>query len=575
LIEYHREWYAKADAAEQKKYSNDFYTNAENDIQLTHKKKTEILKNNIFGVDIDREAVEVAIMSLYLKLLDEGQTEMFLPDITDNIKCGNSLIGTDFYAQSGFDLGSEELKKVNCFDWEKEFNGILTTNIMNKDTNNLGLFDVIIGNPPYVNIENLEHNSKKYFFSHYKTCQGRTDIYIVFLERNMKHLRYNGILSFIIPYAFTNQIYGTSARENIINNACINQIVDLSNYLVFKDANIKNIILILEKTTSEKNTRITAYNSKDDFLNDKKTEFLIDQRDFLQLKDNRYETRCLGGKLSIKDKIWKHSAELEKICFIAYGARLNHRTKNINKSYYVHSEKQRGYKPFLEGRNIYRYYFFQDGWLDYKPNEHYNSMFPELFENEKLMFINVVKDRIRFVYDSEGFYNSHTVINCIRYDNLAKVKHSSVKKALAGTDLAECINYSYKYLLGVLNSSLMNWYFVNFLSENLHFYPNDAKSLPIRKIDFSQKTDKARHDALVSLAGKMLDLKQKEAAEKSEHLKAVITRQIDACDNEIDKAVYELYGLTADEIKAVEGKQQGNLVVPNSINSGYNQPIAH
>jgi hypothetical protein len=540
LIEYHREWYAKAGVAEQKKYRNDFYFNADNEIQLTHKKKTEILTNNIFGVDIDREAVEVAIMSLYLKLLDEGQTEMYLLDITDNIKCGNSLIGTDFYAKSGLDMGSEELKKVNCFDWEKEFKGVGEE----AATNDAGVFDVIIGNPPYVNIENLEHNSKKYFFSHYKTCQGRTDIYIMFLEKNFSNIRNNGILSFIIPYAITNQIYGTLARENIINNVYINQIVDISNYFVFKDAVVKNIILVLEKQASDNKTKIITYYSEDDFLNNIKMVFFIDQHDFLKLKDNRFETKPLGDKLNIK----------EKICFIAYGARLNHKTKNINKSHYIHSEKQRGYKPFLEGRNIYRYYFLQDGWLDYKPNEHYNSMFPELFENENLMYIRIIKDRIRFSYDNKGFYNSHTVINCVRYDNLINVKFASVRKALTGIDIAEYKYYSYKYLLGVLNSNFINWYFVNFFSDNLNFYPNDAKGLPIRKIDFSLKADKIKHDAFVSLVDKMLDLKKKETAENSEHQKTVIMRQINAVDKEIDMAVYELYNLTADEIKVIEGR---------------------
>jgi hypothetical protein len=77
--------------------------------------------------------------------------------------------------------------------------------------------------------------------------------------------------------------------------------------------------------------------------------------------------------------------------------------------------------------------------------------------------------------------------------------------------------------------------------------------LPIPSLDLSQKADNARHDALVSPADKMLDLRQKEAAEKSEHLKAVITRQIEIVDEAIDTAVYELYNLTADEIKVVEG----------------------
>jgi len=554
LIEYHREWYAKANSATQKKYKDDFFTNAESEVQLTLKKKTEILKNNIFGVDIDREATEVAIMSLYLKILDEGydkgQGEFFLkghilPDMAGNIKCGNSLIGTGFYVQGNLDLVEDDMNKVNCFDWygKDGFAEIFKA----------GGFDVVIGNPPYVNIENLEENSKNYFFSHYGTCQGRTDIYVVFIEKCINILCDNGILAFIIPYAFTNQIYGTQAREKIIKSMYINQIVDTSNFYIFKDAVVRNIILVLEKSSVDKKTRIITYSSEENFINSVKTEFFISQHGFLKLKDNRLETKPLGNKLDIKDKIWKHSIELEKICFIGYGARLNHKTKNINKSHYIHSEKQKEYKPFLEGRNISRYSFMQDGWLNYKPNEHYNSMFPELFENEKLMFINVVKDRIRFAYDDKGFYNSHTVVNCVRYDKLATVDHVSVRRVLSNIDITKCNNYSYKYLLGILNSNLMNWYFVNFLSESLHFYPNDAKNMPIKNINFSEKSDKLKHDNLVSLVDKILDLKQKEATEVSEHLKTVITRQIDAVDKAIDTAVYDLYNLTEDEIKVVEG----------------------
>jgi methylase of polypeptide subunit release factors len=159
---------------------------------LTHKKKTEILKNNIFGVDIDREAVEVAIMSLYLKLLDEGQTEMYLPDITENIKCGNSLIGTDFYAKSGLDLGSKELKKVNCFDWEKEFKGAGVETA----TNDAGLFDVVIGNPPYVNAKTLVElfkNERNYLSnsSNFKCLYLKWDLYIAFIEKSIHPKRAN------------------------------------------------------------------------------------------------------------------------------------------------------------------------------------------------------------------------------------------------------------------------------------------------------------------------------------------------------------------------------------------------
>ena len=177
------------------------------------------------------------------------------------------------------------------------------------------------------------------------------------------------------------------------------------------------------------------------------------------------------------------------------------------------------------------------------------------------MFINVVKDRIRFAYDKKGFYNSHTVVNCVRYDKLINAGHISARKALKKISVAECKDYSYKYLLGLLNSNLLNWYFVNFLSESLHFYPNDAKNLPVREINFSNKADKAKHDNLVLLVDKMLELKHKEAAEPNPQVKTMIARQIDSVDRVIDTAVYELYGLTDEEIKGQQ--RQNNETITN------------
>jgi type I restriction-modification system DNA methylase subunit len=250
LIEYHREWYAKANPETQKKYRNDFYANADNEIQLTHTKKTEILKNNIFGVDIDREAVEVAIMSLYLKLLDEGQAEMFLPDITDNIKCGNSLIGTDFYAQSGLDLGSDELRKVNCFDWEG--NDGFTEIFMN------GGFDVVIGNPPWVFTRNVDFGTKikNYYKTHYlnniskssrsrENQTGKVNLYGIFIARGVKLLNKNGLLSFIIPNTVLRTTVYEALRKYLLENTNIKRIVDLKDG-VFTGVTASTIILVLE-----------------------------------------------------------------------------------------------------------------------------------------------------------------------------------------------------------------------------------------------------------------------------------------------------------------------------------------
>ncbi|MBN2544715.1 MAG: N-6 DNA methylase, partial [Spirochaetes bacterium] len=127
LINYHEKWYLahKSD----KKYKDDYYITKKGELKVRLDKRADILKNNIFGVDIDKEATEVAIMSLYLKMLDEGfdkgQKDLFfikghiLPDMADNIKCGNSLIGTDYFDGS-LNFDNEEFKKIKPFDWDKE-----------------------------------------------------------------------------------------------------------------------------------------------------------------------------------------------------------------------------------------------------------------------------------------------------------------------------------------------------------------------------------------------------------------------------------------------------------------------
>ena len=168
-------------------------------------------------------------------------------------------------------------------------------------------------------------------------------------------------------------------------------------------------------------------------------------------------------------------------------------------------------------------------------DEHYNPMFPELFENKKLMFINVVKDRLRFAYDDEGFYNSHTVVNCVRLDLLLGASHISARRAVRSVDINLAKKYDHKFLLGVLNSNFTNWYFRNFLSEGLRFYPNDAKELPIPDVTPEQQT------SIIELVDQILDAKRDNP-------------EVDTSDleDEIDKRAYTLYDLTLEEIAIVE-----------------------
>ena len=144
------------------------------------------------------------------------------------------------------------------------------------------------------------------------------------------------------------------------------------------------------------------------------------------------------------------------------------------------------------------------------------------------MFINVVKDRLRFAFDDKGFYNSHTVINCVRLDLLSHVSHVSVRRAMRNADKKFAEQFSYEFLLGVLNSRLINWYFRCFLSESLHFYPNDAKQLPIPTATLEQQTPVTR------LANQILNVKRISPDADTSTL-----------ENDIDQIVYSLYDFNA------------------------------
>ena len=560
LLDYHRKYYLDKlqGKTEIDKRSEDFgnveYIN--NQWTLTLKLKQDILLNNIYGVDIDYQAVEVTQLSLFLKMLEDEslssigtrQGRMFakvLPDLTKNIVCGNSLIGYDIMSMNGGLFEDVELKKLNPMDYTAAFPKIMRS----------GGFDAIVGNPPYVNIENLDENTKSYFFQHYKTCKGRTDIYIPFIEKDLQLLKEDGLISYIIPYAFTNQNYGAPLRKLLAEQHSIKELLDTSNYYVFKQAVVKNITITIQKKYSKKNkTTIKSVLSAEDFENKKFKEFQVEQTEFLKLKENRFETKPIYNLLDLKDKIWHGAVKLETLCLVAYGARLNHKTKDLGKEHFISKEYVKGYKPFLEGKNIERYAHTQFGWLNYKPDEHYNSMFPELFENEKLVFINVVKDKLRFSYDNENFYNSHTVINCVKISDLQTANHTSAKKAVKEMGIENSEKYSIKYFLGLLNSTLITWYFYNFQSESLHFYPNDAKTLPIAQINFNNQQQKSQHDSIVNCVTQLLAAKQKLSQTKEGRDKEFLTNQCNALDTQIDNLVYELYGLTNEEIKIVENE---------------------
>lgn len=559
--------------------------------------KKEIIENNIYGVDIERGAIDIARLRFWLSIVVDAEEPEPLPNFDYKFMQGNSLIEsfegfdlsrissrlrggqsksmqlvlgidshtsrqnlqrllreyfsvTDHKKKAGMRQAINEevktliresiggtptslakLEKMNCsanqdfFLWHTWF----------KDIFDKGGFDIVIGNPPYINVENLDEKTKAFLFTHYSTCQGRTDIYIGFIEKAIALMNNNGLTSFIIPYSYTNQNYGELSRRMLAERHSIDEIVDTSNYYVFDNAVVKNIIIRLGKSKGD-NTLIRVAENKECFEHANFGDRELPTKTFLQLKNCRIETKPFENILGIKERIEKTSIKLGKIYLVAYGVRVNNKyDKSKPKNYYIHDAPQSHFKKFTEGKCIDRYSFEQFGWLNYCPNEHYNPMFPELFENEKLMFINVVSKGLRFAYDNEGFYNSHTVVNCVNLSKLTKASHSTARKAIKEGDVLLARNYSTKYVLGVINSKAINWYFMQFQSEGLHCYPDDAKQFPIAKASVEQQK------IIIGLVDQVLE-------------KKCINHNADtsSLEKEIDQQVYALYNLTSEEISIIE-----------------------
>ena len=227
------------------------YKSPKGEWRLTIEERRRILLAHIYGVDIDPQAVEVTKLSLLLKVLEgesgdaiANQMDMFktraLPDLGSNIKCGNSLISSDFYdvyPQETFSF--EDKLNVNAFDWSSKFF---------KDWEKK--FDIIIGNPPYLYSAGSDY--PEYFMKNYGALQYQTDFYQLFVERAYDLIEEGGVISYIIPDSWTNSEYFSNLRQKMIFDGSLSKIV-IFDYFVFKNANIENTIFV---TAPSKRTSI-------------------------------------------------------------------------------------------------------------------------------------------------------------------------------------------------------------------------------------------------------------------------------------------------------------------------------
>ncbi|WP_338631002.1 Eco57I restriction-modification methylase domain-containing protein [Clostridium baratii] len=249
LLRYITNWYIEND----KEYL--IYTGNDN-YKLPFENKKEILEKCIWGIDIDVHAVEVAKFNLILKLL-ESETEpslrgkkKVLPDLNNNIKCGNALV--DFENVNYLKLTQLEKYEIVAFNWNSINNG--------------ELFDVIIGNPPYVSTENMKKllNKKeiKVYKDKYNTSKGQFDKYFLFIERALQKVKESGYVSYIVPNKFAKVKSGEGLRNIISKNGYLKEYIDFGSIQLFKERNktVYSSIVLLQKSKQNKFNYIEVNN---------------------------------------------------------------------------------------------------------------------------------------------------------------------------------------------------------------------------------------------------------------------------------------------------------------------------
>jgi len=570
----------------------------ENAVHLTSKAKRRILRETIHGVDLDPQAVEVTQLSLYLKMLENvnratlsrerdlfGSEEALLPPLEDNIKCGNSLIASDF------SLVPDDLVRVHAFDWPVQFPAIMKA----------GGFDAVVGNPPYIRIQTLQETdpaSVNYLNKHYAAAaKGNYDIYVVFVERALSLLNPNGRQGYILPHKFFNAQYGEALRKYLTNGRHVSGITHFGHQQVFDGATTYTCLLFTQKSRSDQ-IRFAKVDDLKKWAENKEDIVGLVRAEKLTAKDWVF---AAGPAADLLDKLKKQPATLESVTDrIFQGLKTS-----ADKIYIVEQRKRKSrqvlvwspekeaeywlenklFHPLVKGGDSRRYSLTKTARLilfPYKQNEdgsvdlfsqaelkrQYPKTWDYLCDNKS--YLDAREDG-RFRGQSWYQFGRSQALDVMPLPKLF-TPDLAVSASFSFDETGECFftggvaggygilpkpGVSPKFLLGLLNSRLLNWIVgqtgTQMRGGYFSFEARFIRSLPIAVLKPENPADRARHDKLVGLVDKMLVLTPKLRAVKSDAERQTLQNAVTATDQQIDVLVYELYGLTKEEIKLVEG----------------------
>ncbi|MFQ5586378.1 MAG: Eco57I restriction-modification methylase domain-containing protein [Thermodesulfobacteriota bacterium] len=503
LLDWHLAWYRENNPEKHAKGKRPVvYRGSGGEWRLTTQEKKRILLTNIYGVDIDRQAVEVTKLSLLLKVLeDENQEtlgttlslfkERALPDLRNNIKCGNSLIGPDFYDQMELGLGDDEIRRINVFDWNDDERGF--GEIMKN-----GGFDAVIGNPPYVRQE-IFGEFKPYLQSHYKTWHGSGDLYVYFIEKAVSLLKEDGHFSYIVANKWMRANYGESLRRWMKEQA-IEEIIDFGDLPVFQKATTYPCILRISRGKARIRPTFLATKVK-----------TLDFRDLQEYVDEHSHE---VSRAALDDSGWSLATEKEEALLskirttgvpldeyvegmIFYGIKTG-----LNAAFVIDREtrdrliaeepkSQELIKPFLMGRDIKRYAITNEGrylilipkgWTREQSGGASNAWrwFSENYPaiaNHLLPFREKAEKR----YDKGEYWWELRACEYYKEFEKPKIIIPSIVKSASYTyddkcfysnDKTSIIAIGDKYLLGLLNSKVLDYFIHSIASTKQGGYLN-------------------------------------------------------------------------------------------------------
>ncbi len=534
LLDWHLDWYLNN---ELELHGKELYQGAGGIWRLTTAEKKRILLNNIYGVDIDPQAVEVTKLSLLLKVLEgeskdtlERQRLLFheraLPDLASNIKCGNSLIGSDFYQGRQLEMfDQEERNRINVFDWEERFPKIMKG----------GGFDVVIGNPPYGAL--IGDADADYLQRKFEATTKDLDSYCLFMEQAIRLSKPDGRFSMIVPTGWYSGPKFTLLRRFIACNTDPERFVNLP-YDVFR-AWVDTTVFVVAKRekivdwprVEPCNVQLRTFPKRHDIKDAREFEEELRSGKFTDWFTNgndEYLTYADSGVTLLIRKIQERGRPLELFSDVQRGITPFQLTESA-----THASSRRAFAGTV------RRYRFEKGPVRYIRFDHtIAEPKPErYFKGPRLLLRELISRQFQLqaVKVAQDFVTNKSMQSILP---LPGVPHLN-------------------YVLGVLNSRLMSWYFLrrSQVAQRDDFPKivlKETRGLPIRQIDDDKKSDRVHHDRMVELVDHMLSLHKQLPTAKTPHEQTALQEQIDHIDRQIDRLVYELYGLTEEEIKIVE-----------------------